>query len=167
MGLLRAIVSYALAGVIVGCAPTPPLDSTSVSSVPLKDGVYIGYEGMSNLSPEEDPNAYWYHRNVFRVTGFSVRLEQSPMYRSRGAVVSSSSDGGFPMFEGRIEQVGARTIVRLRKMRCDYCAELLDDPLPSRIEREYVLRFMPDGSFEMDRVIYDTKPNPSLEPTGS
>jgi hypothetical protein len=85
------------------------------------------------------------------------------MYLSRGEVISSASDGGFPVYEGALETVGGRMVVRLRKISCDYCGIPVDDPLPSRIEREYIVRFIADGSFELDRVVYSTKPNPKLE----
>ncbi|MFT3808056.1 hypothetical protein [Arenimonas sp.] len=153
-----------LAALLCACAPEADQVAPAVAKLALRDGVYVGYEGIENLSPEEDPDAFWYYRSELRASGPDVRLEQSPRVLSRGHVTASASDGGFHVFEGRVEQVGARTILRMRKISCDYCAVLVDDPLPSRIEREYVLRFVADGSFELDRVIYSTTPNPKLEP---
>jgi hypothetical protein len=149
-----AVFASAIYLLACGCGPSPSM---------LKDGTYIGYEPMANISPEEDPDAFWYHRSVLRVAGHAVTIEQFPMYLSRGEVISSASDGGFPVYEGTVERVGGRTLVRLRKISCDYCGIPVDDPLPSRIEREYIVRFIADGSFEFDRVVYSTKPNPKLE----
>jgi hypothetical protein len=149
-----AAFASAICVLAYGCGPSPSL---------LNDGTYVGYEAMANVSPEEDPDAFWYHRSVLRVAGDAVTIEQFPMYLSRGEVISSASDGGFPVYGGTVERVGGRTLVRLRKISCDYCGIPVDEPLPSRIEREYIVRFIADGSFELDRVVYGTKPNPKLE----
>ena len=135
--------------------------------VVLADGEYFGYEPMDNLSPEEDPAAFWFHASVLRVAGDRITIKQRPRRRSHGEVTSSASDGGFPEYEGKIEILGRRTIVRLRKISCDYCGVPIDDPLPSKIEREYVVRFITNSSFELDRVVYDVERNPSLEPGGA
>lgn len=141
---------------VVICACVPAVS-------PLKDGEYYGYEFMCNLSPSEDPDASWYYSNVLSIKQGVVSLRKAPTYLSRGSVVASVSDGGFPEFDGRIDVAGRRTIVRLRKVSCDYCLVLLNDPLPSKIEREYVIRFIGDGSFELDRVVYRAQPDPELE----
>lgn len=163
MNLSRSKLRWTLCSCVLfvlasGCAPSAPT---------IKDGVYVGYEGMANVSPEQDPDAFWYHKSVLHVSAGKARIEQFPMYLSRGEVISSASDGGFPVFDGTVERIGGRTLVRLRKISCDYCGIPRDDPLPSRIEREYIVRFMPDGSFELDRVVYSTKPNPRLETEAS
>lgn len=129
----------------------------------LTDGEYYGYEFTCNLSKSEDPEASWYYANVLRVHQGSVSLAKSPKYVSHGSVIASASDGGFPVFDGKVEQLDKRTLVRLRKVSCDYCLIPLDDPLPSKINREYVVRFLNDGSFELDGVIYRTQKNPKLE----
>ncbi len=129
----------------------------------LTDGVYYGYEFTCNLSQSENPEASWYYANVLHVHQASVSLTKSPRYISHDSVIASVSDGGFPVFDGKVEQLEKRTLVRLRKVSCDYCLVLPDDPLPSKIEREYVVRFLNDGSFELDGVIYRTQKNPKLE----
>jgi hypothetical protein len=132
--------------------------------VVLEDGEYFGYEPMENLSPEEDPSAFWFHASVLRVAGNRITMKQRPRCKSHGEVTSSASDGGFPEYEGKIELLGGRTIAHLRKVACDYCGVAIDEPLPSKIEREYVVRFISKGSFELDRIIYNVERNPSLEP---
>jgi hypothetical protein len=139
---------------LCSCAPLSPR---------LIDGAYYGYEFTCNLSQSEDPEASWYYANVLHIHQSSASLAKSPRYISKGAVIASVSDGGFPSFDGMVKQLEKRTLVRLRKVSCDYCAIPLDDPLPSKIEREYVLRFLNDGSFELDGVIYRAQKNPKLE----
>jgi hypothetical protein len=140
-----------LAVAAIGCSRGPT----------IADGTYYGYESMANLSPE-DPDAYWYHENEFTVEGGRVHVEGHPRTLVNGQVFASASDGGFPVLEGSIEQVAGRTLVALRKISCDYCGNLVDDPLPSKKRREYVVFFEPDGAFEVDRVMYRLEPNVRL-----
>jgi hypothetical protein len=143
--------------VLVALCSCTPLSSR------LTDGDYYGYEFTCNLSQSEDLEVSWYYANVLHVHRGSVALSKSPRYISHGSVIASVSDGGFPAFDGRVEELGKRTLVRLRKVSCDYCLIPLDDPLPSKIEREYVVRFLNDGSFELDGIIYHAQKNPKLE----
>jgi hypothetical protein len=129
---------------------------------PLKDGKYFGYESLPNLSLREGPESIRYYTCILQISNGKVTLNQSPTQLVKGKVYASASDGGFPKYDGEITVLGKRTLVSLRKTSCDYC-ERSDDPLPSKIEREYVIRFIGDGSFELNGVIYSTKPDPKLE----
>jgi hypothetical protein len=148
---LHPVFAAVLAVVAVGCDRAPT----------IADGLYYGYEPMANLSPD-DPGAYWYRENEFTVDNGRVHLEGYPRTLINGQVFASASDGGFPVFEGSLEQVAGRTLVSLRKVSCDYCGELVDDPLPSRKVREYIVFFEPTGAFEVDRVTYHLEPNTRL-----
>jgi hypothetical protein len=149
----RVLVLFAALS-ICSCAP---------KESPLKDGEYFGYEFFGNLSPEEDPHAQWYYAGILTIHGGVVSLKQFPRYISHDKVISSASDGGFPEYEGNIEVVGNRVIVSLRKVACDYCGIPVDDPLPSKIAREYVVRIIKDGTFELNRVVYSSQRNRNLE----
>jgi hypothetical protein len=146
-----------IVSILVALCSCTPLSSR------LTDGNYYGYEFTCNLSQSDDPEASWYYANVLHVHRGSVALSKSPRHISKGSVIASVSDGGFPSFDGVVEQLEKRTLVRLRKVSCDYCLIPLDDSLPSKIEREYVVRFLNDGSFELDGVIYRAQKNPKLE----
>jgi len=125
----------------------------------LKDGFYFGYEPLPNLSPG-DPDAEWYYENNLFVKGGHIKLEKFPKTKIKGEVFSSASDGAFPVFEGKVFSYEERVIVSLRKMSCDYCRTESNDPLPSKIVREYVVRFIGADSFELDHVTYSTQPDP-------
>lgn len=132
--------------------------------VSLPDGEYYGYEPMCNLSPQADPDAYWYHANVLTVHGTELHIEKAPRYLSKGKVIASASDGGFYTYEGTIELVtGKRILVRLREVSCDYCAVRVDDPLPSKKTSEYILAIESSLFFELDHVRYSSKRDPSLD----
>ena len=149
---LSLLTSVVLA--LATCKPAEP---------PLKDGEYYGYQFISNLSPEEDPYAAWFYAGILNVRGGSVTLKQFPRYVSHDKLTFSASDGGFPEYDGHVELVGDRTIVALRKVACDYCGVPVDDPLPSKIVREYIVRFVSDGSFELNGVMYSAQKNSRLE----
>ena len=127
----------------------------------MQDGVYFGYENLPNLSPG-DPDAEWYYEHHLFVKDGHIRLKLLPTIKIKNEVFSSSSDGGFPVYEGVLEADEKRAIVSLRKISCDYCRIEKDDPLPSKIVREYVVRFISEGSFELDNLTYTTKPDPEL-----
>ena len=127
----------------------------------LKDGVYFGYKYLPNLSPG-DPDAEWYYECDLFVKGGHIKLAKFPRTKIKGEVFASASDGAFPVYEGLVEADEKRTIVSLRKISCDYCMIEKDDPLPSKIVREYVLRFISADSFELDNVTYTTNPDPEL-----
>ena len=147
----RSSLTALLAVAVVSCSRGPTIGN----------GVYYGYESIANLSPE-DPDAYWYRENELTVNNGMVRIEGHPRTSINGEVFASASDGGFPVFEGSIEQAAGRTMVSLRKASCDYCGDSVDDPLPSKKRREYVVFFEPDGAFELDRVTYRLQPNARL-----
>jgi hypothetical protein len=128
---------------VVGCTRAPF----------IADGTYYGYESMDNLSPDQ-PEAHWYHENVLTVRGQTIRIEKYPRWLVDDNVRFSASDGGFYTFEGSMEAVAGRTLVKLRLAKCDYCAIDVGDSLPSKRTREYVVTYERDGSFELDRVRY-------------
>jgi hypothetical protein len=69
--------------------------SVKVSGAPVSDGTYFGYEFMPNLSPEDDPDAQWFHANSLTIRGAKLTIEKAPRYISKGEVFVSASDGGF------------------------------------------------------------------------
>jgi hypothetical protein len=132
-----------------------------VTAPHIPDGTYYGYQPMPNLSPDEDPHAYWYHANVMTIRGARLEMKNSPVYESHGKMIWSASDGGFYRYEGTIETLGARLLFRVRGIDCDYCGIRAD--LFERTD-EYVARVNADGSFEVDHVTYRATPDPRFQP---
>jgi len=128
--------------------------SVRASGAPASDGTYFGYEFMANLSPEEDPDAQWFHANVLTIRGANLTIEKAPRYISKGEVVASASDGGFYSFIGSIIDSGGRTIVAMHLKGCDNCAVPVPEHGAPTGPTEYVVRFWKDGSFELDHVHY-------------
>jgi len=130
-------------------------------------GTYYGYDTLPNLSPEEDPYAYWFYAVKLVVNGTSVRVTKRPRYLSKEEVLTSASDGGFPVLEGTVGQVGSRTIIALRQISCDYCESPPNDPLSPEREREYVLLFASPNEFEFDRMRFRRTEDPRLSVVGA
>lgn len=148
---------------LVAAAMLLCLCGLATAKPPLPDGEFFGYEFLPNRGENEGPGDYRFYSCVLRIKNGAVMLKKFPRQMIEGKVWSSSSDGGFPVFEGNIIEVGDRTLISLRKVSCDYCAVSKRDPLPSKIIREYVLRFESQTSFELDRIIYSNKPDLKLE----
>jgi hypothetical protein len=137
------------------------LASCEVPSQKLS-GTYYGYDSLPNLSPEEDPYAYWFYAVTLVVEGTSVRVTKRPRYLSKGKIIYSASDGGFPVLEGTLKQVGDRTVIALHQVSCDYCGVPLDDPLSVEKEHEYIVLFASGEEFEVDRMRFKRSENPKL-----
>ena len=129
----------------------------------IPDGRYYGYEPGPNLSPDQ-PKACWFHENTMTVTGEAIRVETSPMTQVGSKIMSSASDGGFYSYEGTQEDVGSKTVVRLRLMACDYCGINVRDPLPSKTIHEYTAVFGKGERVEINGVAYGRARKPTCHP---
>ena len=150
----RSWFPHALAVVTLAVASCLAYGSDKLS------GTYFGYEPLPNLSPG-DPDAYWYYEVTLVVTDTKVRVSKAPRIRVKGKVTSTSSDGGFPVFEGTVRSLQDRTVVAVRQTSCDYCGKVLNDPLPPGKEREYIVLFAENGMFEFDRIRFSRNPDPN------
>jgi hypothetical protein len=91
------------------------------------DGLWLGYEPIPNISPDEK-GARWFYENRLSVSNGVVRLEKLPVWRKgkKKDLIYSASDGAFPTFQGRLEIRGGATVATLEIQSCDYCGEVRD-----------------------------------------
>ncbi len=137
-----------------------PLLGCKNEAPPQIQGTYYGYEFINSLSPWE-PESIWYYEKEMTVDKNKVTLTRSTLTKIKGKVWSSETDaGGLHVYEGAIKTSGERVIIGLRLISCAFCPERSDDPLPSKIQREYIVRFISQDSFELDGVIYKNTPDP-------
>jgi hypothetical protein len=123
----------------------------------LSNGLYIGLEKMSNLSPGQ--NARWYHENFLLVDNDSIFLYKSPIQIIKKRKIYSASDGGFYYYYGESARTDSGMIVRLTRHYCDYCAMpiRMDTAMgfmyPIAKTETYKIDGNADG-FSMGKVIY-------------
>jgi hypothetical protein len=88
------------------------------------EGLWLGYEPLG--MPPEHKGDRWYYENQLTVKGETVELSKFPIVRNHGRVGYSASDGGFPVFKGRLLTKDSVPFALLEIQSCDYCINLPD-----------------------------------------
>jgi len=122
----------------------------SDSANAIADGNYLGIEPETNLSPDEDKNAKWFHECVIVVSGNVVSLEKSPYWFSKGKLWSSASDGGYFTYRGVAGERNGKSVFALKWVSSDYVI-LSNRGIPQGVFGETFST--PDG-FQFDGVEY-------------
>ncbi|MCW3097572.1 MAG: hypothetical protein JWL77_3190 [Chthonomonadaceae bacterium] len=127
---------------------------TSTAKHPLlPNGIYVGLEPLPNLSPEEAPDAKWYHLNTLSLHEASVTIEEIPVWDRKGKRTYSASDGGFLTYKGRVELRPGGMVLHLKMTESDYVATGPGfDPnwIPT-------VKVNKDGSLTVNRVVYHVR----------
>ena len=152
----RALACAFFCFCLVRCAPGAELN-----------GLWIGFERMSEMPPEQKGDR-WYYENHLTIADGAVRLEKMPVFRRKGRLVYSASEGAFPVFRGQLALRGGVTVAVLEIESCDYCGEIADGAAAGReawsvrhhgIERQgepknYPIRILTEHSFTLDKVTF-------------
>jgi hypothetical protein len=131
------------------------------------NGLWLGYERMPEMRPEQKGDR-WYYENRLSIADDVVRLEKLPVFRRKGRLMYSASDGAFPVFRGQLALRGGATVAVLEIESCDYCGQLADGAAAGRqawsvrhhdTERQgepkdYPIHIVSDHSITLDSVAF-------------
>ncbi len=142
-------------------ALTPAVVQKQSVTTPWR-GRYRGMEKMENLNPEKK-KARWFHENTLVIDNDKIRLAGQPVEVIGKEKTYSASDGGFPVYEGTVEQTEdhstTRAYVHWESKKCDYCMivgtiRTLQAPSSEEKEPRLELIALPNGTLRLNGVIY-------------
>jgi hypothetical protein len=107
--------------------------STDLARSAEMEGLWLGYEPIPNISPNEK-DALWFYENRLTVLDGVVRLDKLPVWKrlKDKRLTYSAADGAYPSFKGRLDFRDGGAVARLEIVSCDYCGEIRDSTSPER-----------------------------------
>ncbi|TXI92755.1 MAG: hypothetical protein E6Q34_06190 [Burkholderiaceae bacterium] len=91
---------------------------------PPPNDIYAdAYVALQAIAPLGKAKEHWYYINVLRVEDDALLFEQLPAICREHKLVSSVSDGGFPVYRGTVSGTTHNRVATMKLESCDYCTK--------------------------------------------